>query len=169
MLMLLQPPLPRAGGAACPHLPFALCPRLWDQRHVPMHEADDAAVWASGLGRREHWTRWLLVAAAGLGLAGGSGAAPGARTPGVRLVLGAGAGALVGYFLALEAVPGQELLQVRGGPWLVEHRGRPSWGGACRAPAGWRGRRVHLAAVSASGRLVRQRVLADQQCARVCS
>jgi hypothetical protein len=112
-LALLQPPLPRAGGAACPQLPFALCPRLWDQRHVPMHEADDAAIWASGLGRREHWTRWLLVAAVGVGLVGASGAAPGGRAPAVRLLLGAGGGALVGYYLALEAVPGQEVLQVR--------------------------------------------------------
>lgn len=111
MLVLLQPPLPRAGGAACPQLPFALCPRLWDARHVPMREADDAAVWGAGLARREHWPRWLLIAAAALGLAGASGAAPGARTPGVRLLLGAGAGALVGQYLGLEAVPGQELLQ----------------------------------------------------------
>jgi len=111
-LALLQPPLPRAGGAACPQLPFALCPRLWDQRHAPMHEADDAAVWGSGLGRREHWTRWLLVAAVGVGMVGASGVAPGGRSPFGRLVMGAGAGGLVGYYLALEAVPGQELLQV---------------------------------------------------------
>ncbi|KAI8462462.1 MAG: hypothetical protein J3K34DRAFT_462917 [Monoraphidium minutum] len=112
MLMLLQPPVPRAGGSACPQLPFALCPRLWDARHVPMHEADDAAVWASGLGRREHWSRWLLVAAAALGLAGASGAAPGGGAAGARLVMGGGAGALVGHYLALEAVPGQEVLQM---------------------------------------------------------
>jgi hypothetical protein len=78
-----------------------------------MHEADDAAVWGSGLGRREHWTRWLLVAAVGVGMVGASGAAPGGRAAPVRLLMGAGVGVLVGYFLALEAVPGQELLQVR--------------------------------------------------------
>jgi hypothetical protein len=113
-LILLQPPLPHAGGAACPQLPFALCPRLWDARHVPMHEADDAAVWGSGLGRREHWTRWLLVAAVGVGMVGASGAVPGGRSPVMLLAFGAAAGALVGYYLALEAVPGQEMLQVRG-------------------------------------------------------
>lgn len=78
LLALLAPPLPRTGGAACPpHLPFALCPRLWDERHVPLQGDDDAAVWGEGLGRREHWPRWLLVAAAALGVAGMTGAGPG--------------------------------------------------------------------------------------------
>lgn len=121
-IALLKPPLPIAGGAACPRLPFALCPRLWDARHVPMHEADDAAAWAAGLARREHWPRWLLVAAAALGVAGAAGAGagagggaprPGARAaPLARLVFGGAAGALVGQYLALEAAPGQEPLQV---------------------------------------------------------
>ncbi|KAF8058100.1 hypothetical protein HT031_005760 [Scenedesmus sp. PABB004] len=112
LLAVLQPPLPRMGGAACPLLPFALCPRLWDERHVPMHDADDAAVWGSGLGRREHWPRWLLVAAGALGLLGLSGAVPGSRAPVVRLAVAAGVGWLVGEYLALEVVPGQPLLQL---------------------------------------------------------
>ncbi len=37
------------GGARCPHLPFGLCPRLWD------------AIYGSALGRRENWPSWLLV------------------------------------------------------------------------------------------------------------
>jgi hypothetical protein len=113
LLALLQPPLPRIGGAACPQLPFALCPRLWDERHVPMHGADDVAVWGSGLGRREHWPRWLLVSAAGLGLVGLSGVVPGSRSPLVRLCVGGGVGWLVGNYLALELVPEQAMLQVR--------------------------------------------------------
>lgn len=110
---MLQPPLPRMGGAACPQLPFALCPRLWDERHVPMHDADDVAIWGSGLGRREHWPRWLLVLAAGVGLLGMSGAVPGSRSALVRLLVAAAVGWLVGEYLALEVVPGQFILQVR--------------------------------------------------------
>jgi hypothetical protein len=113
VLAMLQPPLPRIGGAACPQLPFALCPRLWDERHVPMHDADDAAVWGSGLGRREHWPRWLLMAAAGVGLVGLSGVVPGSRSPLVRLAVAAAVGWLVGDYMALELVTGQGVLQVR--------------------------------------------------------
>lgn len=113
VLAMLQPPLPRIGGAACPQLPFALCPRLWDERHVPMHDADDAAVWGSGLGRREHWPRWLLMAAAGVALLGLSGVVPGSRSPLVRLAVAAAVGWLVGDYMALELVPGQGVLQVR--------------------------------------------------------
>ncbi|WIA13369.1 hypothetical protein OEZ85_006949 [Tetradesmus obliquus] len=111
LLAMLQPPLPRMGGAACPQLPFALCPRLWDERHVPMHDADDVAIWGSGLGRREHWPRWLLVLAAGVGLLGMSGAVPGSRSALVRLLVAAAVGWLVGEYLALEVVPGQFILQ----------------------------------------------------------
>jgi hypothetical protein len=118
LLAMLQPPLPRIGGAACPQLPFALCPRLWDERHVPMHDADDVAVWGSGLGRREHWPRWLLVSAAGVGLVGLSGAVPGSRTPLVRLCVAAAVGWLVGDYLALELVPGQAVLQVGEEAWV---------------------------------------------------
>ncbi len=49
------------GGARCPHLPFGLCPRLWDAAHTPEHELDDAAIYGSALGRRENWPSWLLV------------------------------------------------------------------------------------------------------------
>ena len=49
------------GGAKCPHLPFGLCPRLWDAAHAPEHEIDDAAIYGSGMGRRENWPSWLLV------------------------------------------------------------------------------------------------------------
>ncbi len=57
LLVLLQPPLPLRGGARCPALPLALCPRLWDERHVPLHDVEDAEVWGAGLARKEHWPR----------------------------------------------------------------------------------------------------------------
>ena len=43
-------PAPRCcqaqGGARCPdNLPFGLCPRLWDEAHVPTHLRDDAAIY----------------------------------------------------------------------------------------------------------------------------
>jgi hypothetical protein len=120
LLAVLQPPLPRMGGAACPQLPFALCPRLWDERHVPMHDADDVAVWGSGLGRREHWPRWLLMAAAAVGLVGLSGAVPGSRSAIVRLLVGGVAGWLVGDYLAMEVVPGQVILQVSWCCWVLQ-------------------------------------------------
>ncbi len=52
LLVMLQPPLPIAGGARCPRLPLSLCPRLWDERHVPMHSVEDVEVWGRGLSRR---------------------------------------------------------------------------------------------------------------------
>jgi hypothetical protein len=45
LLVLLRPPLPIRGGAECPDLPFRLCPRLWNEGHVPEHEQDDVSVW----------------------------------------------------------------------------------------------------------------------------
>jgi hypothetical protein len=78
-----------------------------------MHGADDAAVWGSGLGRREHWPRWLLMSAAGVGLVGLSGVVPGSRSPLVRLAVAATVGWLVGNYMALELVPEQSVLQVR--------------------------------------------------------
>ncbi|GIM00281.1 hypothetical protein Vretimale_5429, partial [Volvox reticuliferus] len=119
LLVLLQPPLPLAGGARCPHLPLALCPRLWDERHVPMHSAEDVEVWGRGLSRREHWPRWLLIAAvvAGLATAGGSGPAgvmssPRRLTVVARLGLAIAAGLLVGAYTALELLPNQVPLQI---------------------------------------------------------
>jgi hypothetical protein len=68
ILGILQPPVPIRGGAACPRLPFHLCPRLWDAHHVPQHAADDAALYGDGLSRRVHWPLWWLVAAVGLAI-----------------------------------------------------------------------------------------------------
>ncbi|KXZ48748.1 hypothetical protein GPECTOR_25g332 [Gonium pectorale] len=121
LMALLQPPMPLAGGARCPRLPLALCPRLWDERHVPMHSAEDVEVWGRGLSRREHWPRWLLIAAvvagmvAGAGAAGGPGsllAPPRKRSVAGRLLVGVGAGLLVGGYTALELLPDQVPLQV---------------------------------------------------------
>ena len=35
LLTIMRPPLPIAGGAECPRLPFGLCPRLWNEAHTP--------------------------------------------------------------------------------------------------------------------------------------
>lgn len=51
------------GGARCPDLPLGLCPRLWDERHIPSRDADDAAIYGAGLARKQNWPAWLLVAA----------------------------------------------------------------------------------------------------------
>ncbi|EFJ42255.1 hypothetical protein VOLCADRAFT_97706 [Volvox carteri f. nagariensis] len=119
LLVLLQPPLPLAGGARCPRLPLSLCPRLWDERHVPMHSAEDVEVWGRGLSRREHWPRWLLIAAvvACLATTGGSGPAgvvssPRRLTVVGRLALAGVAGLLVGGYTALELLPSQLPLQL---------------------------------------------------------
>ena len=45
----------------CPALPFGLCPRLWDERHVPGAEEDDAAIYSEALARRRHWPLWLII------------------------------------------------------------------------------------------------------------
>ena len=49
------------GGARCPALPLGLCPRLWDERHIPSRDADDAAIYGAGLARKQNWPAWLLV------------------------------------------------------------------------------------------------------------
>jgi hypothetical protein len=68
MLITIQPPLPIRGGARCPRLPFHLCPRLWDETHVPVHAVDDVNLYAEGLSWREHWALWLLMGAIVLGV-----------------------------------------------------------------------------------------------------
>lgn len=60
LLALLQPPVPMTGGARCPKLPLSLCPRLWDERHVPLVDAEDVEVWGLGLARKDHWPRWVV-------------------------------------------------------------------------------------------------------------
>ncbi len=45
----------------CPSLTFGFCPRLWDERHVPGVEEDDAAIYSEALARRRHWPLWLIV------------------------------------------------------------------------------------------------------------
>lgn len=49
------------GGARCPDLPLGLCPRLWDERHIPSRDADDVAIYGAGLARKQNWPAWLLV------------------------------------------------------------------------------------------------------------
>ena len=56
------------GGALCPNLPFGLCPRIWDEGHVPEHEIDDVSMYGEGVAQREHWPIWMLVAAVLAGL-----------------------------------------------------------------------------------------------------
>ncbi|KAF5835484.1 hypothetical protein DUNSADRAFT_7324 [Dunaliella salina] len=114
LLIVLQPPLPVRGGAKCPQLPLALCPRLWDERHVPLHEPEDVEIWGRGMSRADHWPRWLLLLAVILGagstiLGGHSSVSRSALT---RVGLSAVIGTLVGLYIALEVVPHQFVLQI---------------------------------------------------------
>ncbi|MEW5297524.1 MAG: hypothetical protein WDW36_000729 [Sanguina aurantia] len=111
LLLLLQPPLPLRGGARCPRLPLALCPRLWDEHHVPMRGVEDMGAWGTGLSRREHWPRWLLVGVAMAGTPLASGPSALSRSRPARLLASLLAGATLGGYVALEIVPDQSLLQ----------------------------------------------------------
>ena len=116
LLALLRPPLSVVGGAMCPRLPFALCPRLWDERHFPSHESDDAAIYGAA-DRAVQWPLWLLVAAVALALA----ALPAAlgrdprkdarRASAARAVPTLASAALAAAYVALQAAPGSPLLQ----------------------------------------------------------
>jgi hypothetical protein len=112
LLLFLQPPLPMKGGARCPHLPLAFCPRLWDERHIPMHGTEDVEVWGRGLARQEHWPRWLLLAACMVGASAAALRSLALLSVIARVATGAGAGVLVGLYLALEVVPEQASLQL---------------------------------------------------------
>jgi len=113
LLILLRPPLPIKGGAECPKLPLALCPRLWDASHTPEHEQDDVAVYGDGLRRREHWPLWFVVAASFSGiLASTSAIRENVMFAPVRLIQGGVAGLLVGGYMALEFFPGMYQAQV---------------------------------------------------------
>ena len=111
VLALVQPPFPVVGGAYCPRLPFRLCPRLWDEGHVPEHEQDDVDIYGEVLGPRSHWAKWLLVAAAVSGV-GGLSSRPAREGLASRLTLSACAGGCVGLFAALELFPAQPALQL---------------------------------------------------------
>jgi hypothetical protein len=63
-----------------------------------------------------------------------SGAVPGSRSALVRLLVAAGVGWLVGEYLALEVVPGQFVLQVRG--VLMSYLAFDAWDGWCSRVAG---------------------------------
>ncbi|KAL6767813.1 hypothetical protein ACKKBF_B36715 [Auxenochlorella protothecoides x Auxenochlorella symbiontica] len=111
LLLALRPPLPLAGGAACPPgLPLGLCPRLWDGGHIPAHEADAEGVYGSGLRRASHAPLWLLLAGAWLGLAAATapGAGRGARVHGGEA---AAAALALGVYVAAEHAPSAPLLQ----------------------------------------------------------
>lgn len=113
LLILLQPPMPIRGGARCPQLPLSLCPRLWDERHIPIHGTEDVEMWGRGLSRKEHWPRWMLVAACLLGAGSATLGGAAVRSVASRLVLAVVSGLLLGSYLALEVVPEQAALQVR--------------------------------------------------------
>jgi len=63
IILLLEPPMPVKTGAACPKLPFGLCPRLWDSEHTPEHFHDDSEIYGEQ-SRRAHYAIWFLVLAA---------------------------------------------------------------------------------------------------------
>lgn len=105
--------MPIRGGARCPQLPLSLCPRLWDERHIPIHGTEDVEMWGRGLSRKEHWSRWMLVAACLLGAGSATLGGAAVRSVASRLVLAVVSGLLLGSYLALEVVPEQAALQVR--------------------------------------------------------
>ncbi|KAK9827740.1 hypothetical protein WJX81_008185, partial [Elliptochloris bilobata] len=114
LLLLLRPPLPAQGGWLCPRLPFGLCPRLWDEAHMPGAEEDDVAIYGEALARRKHWPLWMLLGAvlAGLSAATSSAGRGGGRSLAGRLGYAAASGACVGAYLALEFSPDEPVLQV---------------------------------------------------------
>lgn len=99
-------------GAKCPHLPFGLCPRLWDEAHAPEHSEDDLAMYGEVMNRRPHWPLWWLAAAVMAGLCAATSQSPGTRGTGSRLAFSATSGICIGAYIALEFFPGQLPLQV---------------------------------------------------------
>ena len=112
LLCFLRPPLPIRGMAKCPSLPAGLCPRLWDERHVPDHEVDDLEMYGMGWTRREHWPLWLLIASVMTGLAAVTSPTPVQQSVASRLLWGTLGGLSVGTYLGLEFFPEQDALQV---------------------------------------------------------
>ena len=101
------------GFAVCPNLPFGLCPRLWDEEHMPEADEDDARLYGSDESGSNPGAAWLLVLAGIIGLAalvpsGGNTAAKRSRSCGAAALLGV----LVGLYLALHLFPNQHLIQV---------------------------------------------------------
>ncbi len=101
------------GFAVCPNLPFGLCPRLWDEEHMPEADEDDARLYGSDEPGSNPGAAWLLVLAGIIGLAalvpsGGNTAAKRSRSCGAAALLGV----LVGLYLALQLFPNQHLIQV---------------------------------------------------------
>lgn len=111
LLAVLRPPLPITGGAKCPHLPFGLCPRLWNEAHVPEHEQDDVSIYGDGLRRREHWPLWMLLGAAFAGTIAATSTAPALQAAPLRLLQAAISAALVGAYMGQEFFPGMPLVQ----------------------------------------------------------
>ncbi|CAK0743676.1 hypothetical protein CVIRNUC_001488 [Coccomyxa viridis] len=112
LLVMLRPPLPTKGGAGCPPLPFGLCPRLWDERHVPGMEEDDAAMYGEALARRRHWPLWLVIGAVAAGLWAATGSQSRRRGVASSLMVAVIGGAFMGAYLMWEFFPGQPALQM---------------------------------------------------------
>lgn len=102
------------GFAVCPNLPFGLCPRLWDEAHMPEADADDARLYGSDTAGSAPGAAWLLILAGLISMAalvpsGGTTAGRRSRVCGSAALLGS----IIGLYLAVQLFPAQTLLQVR--------------------------------------------------------
>lgn len=121
LILLLEPPFPVQSGAECPNLPFGLCPRLWDEEHIPEHLLDDTLIYGGQARGAHQYSVWLLVAAFMVLLLGFSRQKSSTqsrprtqkRNPIFQgLLYVSFSGALVGGYVALEFFVGSPLLQI---------------------------------------------------------
>ena len=101
------------GFAVCPNLPLGLCPRLWDEAHMPEADQDDASLYGTDSAGSNASAAWLLMLAGVISLAmlvpaGSTTAGRRSRVCGSAALLGL----IIGLYLALQLFPAQLLLQV---------------------------------------------------------
>eukprot|EP00271_Cylindrocystis_brebissonii_P003782 TRINITY_DN15034_c0_g1_i1.p1 TRINITY_DN15034_c0_g1~~TRINITY_DN15034_c0_g1_i1.p1 ORF type:complete len:1089 (-),score=216.57 TRINITY_DN15034_c0_g1_i1:498-3764(-) len=89
LLVVLQPPVVVGGSW------------LWDERHMPDQEPDDAAIYGS-TAHGPSWSTWLVLGAIVATLAASTSALPIGQVVFLRLLYAAGMGAAVGIFLSVQ-------------------------------------------------------------------